>query len=67
VRALLPNAIDIQVAPPTEATPDRRPSRAGRTTTELFRQYLSERNVDDPAVEALFVELLDAASSPGGA
>jgi exonuclease SbcD len=67
VRALLPNAVDIQVAPPTEATPEPRPSRAGRTTTELFHQYLTERNVDDPAVEALFAELLDAATSPGGA
>src|SRR4051794_38923808 len=34
VRALLPNAIDIQVAAPAAST-ERRPSRAGRTTVEL--------------------------------
>jgi exonuclease SbcD len=65
VRALLPNAIDIQVAAP-DAAPERRPSRVGRTAVELFHQYLAERNVEDPAVEALFAELLDAASTSGG-
>jgi len=65
VRALLPNAIDVQVAAPT-AVAERRPSRAGRSTIELFHQYLTERDVDDPAVEALFAELLDAATTGGG-
>jgi len=65
VRALLPNAIDIQVAAPVTVA-ERRPSRAGRTTVELFHQYLAERDIDDPAVEALFGALLDAASSTGG-
>jgi exonuclease SbcD len=65
VRALLPNAIDIQVAPPAVST-ERRPSRSGRTTVELFHQYLAERDIQDPAVEALFAALLDAASRPGG-
>ncbi len=66
VRALLPNAIDVQVAAPTTPAGERRPTRAGRSTTELFHQYLAERQVDDPAVEALFAELLDAASAAGG-
>jgi DNA repair protein SbcD/Mre11 len=66
VRALLPNAIDIQVAVPAAPAGEQRPSRAGRSTTELFHQYLAERQIDDPAVEALFAELLDAASAPGG-
>jgi exonuclease SbcD len=65
VRAVLPNAIDVQVAAPVAAA-ERRPSRAGRSTTELFHQYLTERAVDDPAVEALFAELLDAATTGGG-
>ena len=65
VRALLPNAIDVHVAVPA-AVAERRPSRAGRSATELFHQYLTERDVDDPAVEALFAELLDAATTGGG-
>ncbi len=67
VRTLLPNAIDVQVAP--AAAPDageRRSSRQGRSTAELFHAYLAERNIDDPAVEALFAELLDGASAGGG-
>ena len=66
VRALLPNAIDVQVAAP--ATVGRAPAvaRPGAAATELFHQYLTERDVDDPAVEALFAELLDAATTGGG-
>jgi exonuclease SbcD len=62
----LPNAIDVQVASPAAPAGERRPSRAGRSTAELFHQYLAEREIDDPAVEALFAELLDAASAAGG-
>ena len=61
VRALLPNAIDVQVARAGRRRRDAPAvATAGRTTAELFHQYLAERDVDDPAVEALFAELLDA-------
>jgi exonuclease SbcD len=66
VRELLPNAIDIQVMAATANDAERRSPRHGQSAAELFHAYLSERNVDDPAVEALFVELLDAATSAGG-
>ncbi len=67
VRALLPNAIDIQVAPPAAGRrPDRPSRRSGRSTVELFHEYLAERNIADPAVEALFAELLDGVASAGG-
>jgi exonuclease SbcD len=65
VRLLLPNAIDIQVAATDAGDRGRPPSRQGRSATDLFHAYLGERNIDDPAVEALFVELLDAAASGG--
>jgi exonuclease SbcD len=65
VRQMLPNAVDIQVMAVTTNDTERRSPRHGRSATELFHAYLSERNVDDPAVEALFVELLDAATSAG--
>jgi exonuclease SbcD len=65
VRQLLPNAIDIQVVAAAADAGERRPSRQGRSASDLFHAYLSERNVDDPAVEALFAELLDAATSGG--
>src|SRR5436190_5414057 len=53
VRAILPNAIDVQVASPATPAAERRPTRAGRSPAELFHQYLAERDVEDPAVEAL--------------
>jgi exonuclease SbcD len=66
VRQVLPNAIDIQVIATAADGPERRPARHGRSATELFHAYLAERNIDDRAVEALFAELLDSATSGGG-
>jgi exonuclease SbcD len=67
VRALMPNAIDIQVAAPAADRDRDRPStRSGRSTADLFHDYLAERNIADSAVEALFAELLDDAASAGG-
>lgn len=37
-----------------------RPPREGRTPTEMFAEYLAELQVEDPAIEALFAELLEA-------
>jgi exonuclease SbcD len=65
VRQLLPNAVDIQVVAEAVDNNERRPSRQGRSATDLFHAYLGERNIEDPAVEALFAELLDAATSGG--
>jgi exonuclease SbcD len=64
VRAMFPLAVDVVLAAP-EATGERRnrPSRAGRTPSELFATYLAESDASDPRVEALFAELLDATMS----
>jgi DNA repair protein SbcD/Mre11 len=39
-----------------------RPSRAGRSPAELFAAYLTEQNVADPRLGAMFTELLDEVS-----
>ena len=36
-----------------------RPRRAGRSPTELFGDYLTEQNIDDPRLNKLFAELLE--------
>jgi exonuclease SbcD len=61
VRALLPNAVDVTLAAPTDTVATSRPSRTGRSGAELFQSYLGERGVEDPRLEALFAELYDAA------
>ncbi len=38
----------------------QRATRKGRAPTELFDEFLAERNVEDERVRALFAELLDA-------
>jgi exonuclease SbcD len=61
VRALIPGAVDVVVAPP-DADRDaaaERESRAGRSPHDLFSTYLAEQHVDDDRVRALFAELLD--------
>jgi exonuclease SbcD len=40
------------------------PSRSGRTPQELFRSYLSEQEIDDDRIVALFAELLDQELTP---
>lgn len=59
VRALLPNAVDVQLARSEERS-DRPPvRRTGRSPRELFADYLTERDEDDPRLRKLFDELLD--------
>ncbi len=64
VRALLPTAVDVRVAPDTAADDPTRVTRTvERATTprDLFRQYLGETgHSDDDRLVALFDELLDA-------
>ena len=65
VRALLPTAVDVRVAPDVAtAAPDVAP-RVERATTphDLFRQYLAETgHADDDRLVALFDELHDSES-----
>lgn len=70
VRELFPNAVDVVVLrDDAEADSDRdwTPDHARSSPAELFAEYLSDRNVQDPAVEELFRELLeDAIMSESG-
>jgi exonuclease SbcD len=40
-----------------------RASRIGRSPRELFGDYLTEQNIDDPRLAAMFAELLDEVTS----
>ncbi len=58
VRSLLPGAVEVRLAAPESSSADRMATRRlGRDPGELFREYLVSRNVDDPALLALFDEL----------
>jgi DNA repair protein SbcD/Mre11 len=63
VREKLPNALEVQLDDAHRPRPgvhgDDRPSRAGRTPTQLFGDYLTEQGVADPRIERMFAELLD--------
>lgn len=58
VREVIPNAVEVVLESPG---PTRKPTEArqGLQPLEAFARYLSDRNADDPRVEALFAELLD--------
>ena len=64
VRTVLPGAVDIKVAATDLERPAPRVDRAGRRPDELFHVYLAERGIDDARLEALFVDLYDAAVGP---
>jgi exonuclease SbcD len=60
VRELLgPGVVDVRVESPSAARPTR--ERAGRTPRALFADYLAEQGVEDRALEARFVDLLEEA------
>jgi exonuclease SbcD len=69
VREKLPNTLDVQLdeqfRPRTSVADRPRQSRLDRSPIELFADFLSERNVDDERVSAMFAELLE--ESTGGA
>ena len=63
VREKLPNTLEVMLDDAHRPRPGvrdgERPSRIGRSPQELFRDYLSEQNIDDPRIAAMFAELLD--------
>jgi exonuclease SbcD len=65
VRALLPQAVDVEVVRDDEPHGSSRPApvRSGLTPTELFAAYLADQQVDDARLTALFAELYEEVSS----
>lgn len=66
VRAVLPNAVEVSVAVEArEGDEDSEWSFASmqRSPHELFGEYLRDNGVEDPALEALFGELLEEADA----
>jgi DNA repair protein SbcD/Mre11 len=61
VLALLPRALEIRIDPQMlpDLVPGRATARAGRAPSDLFAEYLSGRDVADPAVTALFDQLYE--------
>jgi exonuclease SbcD len=70
VRDKLPNALEVMLDDAHRSRPGARdggrPSRVGRSPVELFSDYLTERNVGDPRISALFGELLDEVTGSSG-
>ncbi len=58
VRAMFPEAVDIVLSGVSEIPDEVGPARLGRDPVELFGEYLTSRNAEDPAVLTLFSELL---------
>ncbi|MDY7100416.1 MAG: exonuclease subunit SbcD [Actinomycetota bacterium] len=71
VRERFPNAVEVRVeAPETDERPRPSEPRLGRSPTELFAEYLTDRDVDDERLVELFAELVDTeldAAGIGGA
>jgi exonuclease SbcD len=63
VRDKLPNTLEVMLDDAHRPRPGvgdgDRPSRIGRSPLELFGDYLSEQNIEDPRITAMFAELLD--------
>ncbi len=63
VRDKLPNALEVQLDDEHRPRPGTgggaKPSRAGRSPHQLFGDYLTEQNIDDPRISRMFAELLD--------
>jgi exonuclease SbcD len=67
VRNLLPGAVEVQLAVPLDPmVGEQTARRLGRDPGELFREYLSTRNVDDPAMVDLFDQLVAASTEESG-
>jgi hypothetical protein len=56
-----PGAVDVVLARRDETAEARAAARIGRNPSDLFAEYLAERNIDDAALVALFGELLEEA------
>jgi DNA repair protein SbcD/Mre11 len=61
VRCLLPNTVEVVLAPPSDAgsVPTSDPDRMRRTPRDLLTEYLGEHDAHDERVVALFDELAD--------
>jgi exonuclease SbcD len=60
VRSLLPNTVEVVLAPPDAGSPPTSdPDRLRRTPHDLLTEYLSEHDAHDERVVALFDELAD--------
>lgn len=66
VRAIFPGAVEVRLAVAEHEPTTAIPRRLGRDPGELFREYLTHRNVDDPALVALFDHLLADAQEVNG-
>jgi DNA repair protein SbcD/Mre11 len=70
VRDKLPNTLEVMLDDAHRPRPGSRdgdrPSRIGRSPLELFGDYLSEENIDDPRITAMFAELLDEVTAAAG-
>jgi DNA repair protein SbcD/Mre11 len=67
VREKLPNALEVGLDEAHRVRPGRersdRPARIGRSPQQLFADYLADRSVNDPRLEAMFGRLLDELTS----
>ena len=61
VRAAIPGAVDVVLDAPESVRHDTE-NRQSLQPVEAFHNFLEDKTKDDPAVEALFAELLDEAS-----
>ncbi len=59
IRELFPEAVDVVLVGGPGQVAEAPPARLGRDPIELFGEYLSARDAEDPAVLALFAELLE--------
>jgi exonuclease SbcD len=67
VRAIFPEAVEVRLAAIASESGREVQQRLGRDPSELFRDYLGVRKVEDPRLTALFDELLvEALDHPGG-
>ena len=70
VRDKLPNTLEVMLDDAHRPRPGSRDgdrhSRIGRSPLELFGDYLSEENIDDPRITAMFAELLDEVTGAAG-
>ncbi len=62
MRSLSESIVDVVLAEPVPSGgSSHAPNRLDRPEAEVFAEYLTSKGVDDPAVVALFTELLDVA------
>ena len=71
VRERLPNTLEVMLDDAHRPRPGSRSgdraSRVGRSPQQLFADFLTEENVEDPRLNAMFAELLDdVTSDPSG-